>query len=380
MTREIPARCLSSTGDRPDPPQPGAGQGRRPARPAAFFDLDKTIIAKSSTLAFSQAVLPRRADQPAGRAAQRLRPVRLPRRRRRPRPDGADARSTCPRCAPGWDVQQVKDIVAETLHDLIDPMVYDEAVDADRGAPRGRPRRRHRQHVRRRGGRADRRDARRRPASSRPGWRRGRPLHRRDRVLRLRPRPRPRRSRELAAERGLRPGPLLRLQRLGHRPADARGGRPPVRRQPGPARCARTAVERGWPVLDFHQPVSLRSRFSDLRPPRPAMAAAAVGSGRGRSRPGLVGRSTPYAAGRVTRPRWFVDRATERRISLARHTIGPSHRAPIGSRQGGDPDRATGEKPSQPGTDQEHTAVGTHAKAVHEWTGRGGLAPLRRRI
>jgi hypothetical protein len=27
-----------------------------------------------------------------------------------------------------------------------------------------------------------------------------------------------------------------------------------------------------------------------------------------------------------------------------------------------------------------HGRPGTHAKAVHEWTGRGGLAPLRRRI
>ena len=30
-------------------------------------------------------------------------------------------------CA-GWDVQQVKDIVAETLHELIDPIIYDEAA------------------------------------------------------------------------------------------------------------------------------------------------------------------------------------------------------------------------------------------------------------
>src|SRR3954447_11072177 len=29
----------------------------------------------------------------------------------------------------GWPVQQVHDIVAETLHDLIDPLVYAEAVD-----------------------------------------------------------------------------------------------------------------------------------------------------------------------------------------------------------------------------------------------------------
>ena len=31
-------------------------------------------------------------------------------------------------CA-GWPVQQVREIVAETLHELIDPIVYDEAVD-----------------------------------------------------------------------------------------------------------------------------------------------------------------------------------------------------------------------------------------------------------
>ena len=29
----------------------------------------------------------------------------------------------------GWNVQQVREIVAETLHDLIDPLIYDEAAD-----------------------------------------------------------------------------------------------------------------------------------------------------------------------------------------------------------------------------------------------------------
>ncbi|NED91443.1 HAD-IB family hydrolase, partial [Streptomyces sp. SID11233] len=28
----------------------------------------------------------------------------------------------------GWNVRQVKEIVAETLHDLIDPIIYDEAA------------------------------------------------------------------------------------------------------------------------------------------------------------------------------------------------------------------------------------------------------------
>src|SRR3954467_5439038 len=36
------------------PPGTGPGQLRSAGRPAAFFDLDKTIIAKSSALAFSR--------------------------------------------------------------------------------------------------------------------------------------------------------------------------------------------------------------------------------------------------------------------------------------------------------------------------------------
>ena len=41
----------------------------------------------------------------------------------------------------------------------------------------------------------------------------------------------------------------------------------------------KAAAERGWPVLDFHRPVALRSRVSDLGPPGPALVAAAVGAG-----------------------------------------------------------------------------------------------------
>ena len=56
-----------------------------------------------------------------------VRPVRLPRRRRRPRPDGEDARSSC-QLAPAGTLQKVREIVAETLHNIVDPIVYDEAV------------------------------------------------------------------------------------------------------------------------------------------------------------------------------------------------------------------------------------------------------------
>jgi HAD superfamily hydrolase (TIGR01490 family) len=98
-----------------------------PARPAAFFDLDKTIIAKSSALAFSRSfyqggLINRRAVM---RSAYAQFVYLL---------GGADhdqmerMRQYISAMCTGWDVQQVRDIVAETLHDLIDPIIYDEAA------------------------------------------------------------------------------------------------------------------------------------------------------------------------------------------------------------------------------------------------------------
>ena len=96
-------------------------------RPAAFFDLDKTIIAKSSTLAFSrpfyQGGLISRASVLRSGYAQFVFLV-----------GGADhdqmerMRRYLSDQAAGWDVQTVKDIVADTLHRIVDPIVYDEAV------------------------------------------------------------------------------------------------------------------------------------------------------------------------------------------------------------------------------------------------------------
>ena len=112
-----------------DPTSDGA-----PARPdtavrrtAAFFDLDKTVIAKSSTLAFSRSfyqggLINRRAVLRSAYAQ-----FVYPGRGRRSRPDGAHA-GVPVRAVTGWDVQAVKDIVAETLHTIVDPIVYDEAV------------------------------------------------------------------------------------------------------------------------------------------------------------------------------------------------------------------------------------------------------------
>jgi len=96
-------------------------------RPAAFFDLDKTIIAKSSTLAFSRpfyqgGLLNRRSVLRSGYAQFLF------------LAGGADhdqmerMRRYLSEQATGWKVQTVKDIVAETLHHVVDPLVYDEAV------------------------------------------------------------------------------------------------------------------------------------------------------------------------------------------------------------------------------------------------------------
>jgi HAD superfamily hydrolase (TIGR01490 family) len=104
--------------------QAGTGSG---ARSAAFFDLDKTIIAKSSVLAFGRpfyanGLINRRAVL---RSAYAQFVFALA---------GADEdqidrmRAYLTSMCAGWDVAQVSDIVAETLHEIIQPIVYDEAV------------------------------------------------------------------------------------------------------------------------------------------------------------------------------------------------------------------------------------------------------------
>jgi len=97
-------------------------------RAAAFFDLDKTVIAKSSTLAFSRpffrnGLINRRAVL-KGAYAQFVFAA-----------SGADAeqveriRAHLAALCAGWDVAQVRAIVEETLHDIVDPLVYAEATE-----------------------------------------------------------------------------------------------------------------------------------------------------------------------------------------------------------------------------------------------------------
>ena len=96
-------------------------------RTAAFFDLDKTVIAKSSTLAFSrpffqEGLINRRAVLKSAYAQFVFMLA------------GADAdqmdrmRAHITSLCAGWDVEQVNAIVEETLHDIVDPLVYKEAT------------------------------------------------------------------------------------------------------------------------------------------------------------------------------------------------------------------------------------------------------------
>lgn len=94
---------------------------------AAYFELDRTIIARSSTLAFSrpffqEGLINRRAVLKstyaqflfmlAGADTDQIERMR------------AHLTSLCA----GWDVEQVDAIVQETLHDIVDPLVYKEAT------------------------------------------------------------------------------------------------------------------------------------------------------------------------------------------------------------------------------------------------------------
>ncbi|CAB4849037.1 unannotated protein [freshwater metagenome] len=95
---------------------------------AAFFDLDKTILAKSSALAFARPFykggLIGRRDVLKSAYAQFTFLV-----------SGADhdqmeqMRTYLSALVTGWDVDQVRAIVAETLDEIVDPMVFGEAVD-----------------------------------------------------------------------------------------------------------------------------------------------------------------------------------------------------------------------------------------------------------
>ncbi|TSE00588.1 HAD-IB family hydrolase [Skermania sp. ID1734] len=113
----------STAAQHPSSPPPS-----KPRRIAAFFDLDKTVIAKSSALAFSkqffdQGLITRRTVLQSSYAQFLL------------LLSGADhdqmerMRAYLASMCTGWDVEQVRSIVAEALHDVVDPLIYAEAAD-----------------------------------------------------------------------------------------------------------------------------------------------------------------------------------------------------------------------------------------------------------
>ena len=97
-------------------------------RSAAFFDLDKTILAKSSSFAFAKPLyrggLIGRRDVVRSAYAQFVYLA-----------SGADhqqmesMREYMSKLVNGWEVSTVRQIVAETLDDIVDPMIYEEAVE-----------------------------------------------------------------------------------------------------------------------------------------------------------------------------------------------------------------------------------------------------------
>jgi HAD superfamily hydrolase (TIGR01490 family) len=95
---------------------------------AAFFDLDKTVIAKSSLVAFgpefhARGLLRRRTLVRA--ALSQMMFLRF----------GADdekldkIRESVLQITKGWDHQEVKRLVAETINEVIEPLIYEEALD-----------------------------------------------------------------------------------------------------------------------------------------------------------------------------------------------------------------------------------------------------------
>lgn len=95
---------------------------------AAFFDLDKTILAKSSAFAFARPFF-------RGGLIGRREVLRSAYAQLVFVTSGADhelmdqMRNYVSNLVTGWDVETVRSIVAETLDQVIDPMVYQEALD-----------------------------------------------------------------------------------------------------------------------------------------------------------------------------------------------------------------------------------------------------------
>ena len=207
-------------------------------------------------------------------AAGRLGPARL-RPVRRATAKLAKLRDSVLRLTAGWDQAEIGEIVRETLDEVIEPIVYDEALDLIREhqaagrkvfivsaspeeivAPLAQlPR-------------ASTRRSPPGPSSTTTGRYTGRTeryCYGPDKVVAIARGGRARRHR---------PGGVVRLLRLGHRRADARGGRPPGGGQPRPRAAAGRRARTAGRCAGSRTAVPLRERV-----PMPAPRHAALGGG-----------------------------------------------------------------------------------------------------
>ena len=98
------------------------------AREAAFFDLDKTVVAKSSTLAFGRPLYKEGLISPAivikGAYAQLAYQLLGANEGRMEK-----SRVALLELTKGWNADRVQRLVRETLQEIIDPLIYQEALD-----------------------------------------------------------------------------------------------------------------------------------------------------------------------------------------------------------------------------------------------------------
>jgi HAD superfamily hydrolase (TIGR01490 family) len=95
---------------------------------AAFFDLDKTVIAKASMVAFSGPL--HRAGLLSRRMLLRAAWGQLVYAQFGASPEKlAKLRDSVLRLTRGWDQAEIGEIVRETLVDVVEPIVYDEALE-----------------------------------------------------------------------------------------------------------------------------------------------------------------------------------------------------------------------------------------------------------
>ena len=95
---------------------------------AAFFDLDKTVIAKASMVAFSGPL--HRAGLLSGRMLLRAAWGQLVYSQFGASQAKLDKlRDSVLRLTVGWDQSEITEIVRDTLVDVVEPIVYDEALE-----------------------------------------------------------------------------------------------------------------------------------------------------------------------------------------------------------------------------------------------------------